>query len=117
VGGPIYQSAVAAIQDAGRPVALIGVDMDLFYTDPTTQPYILTSILKNVSGAVETSVINSGTGAWTSEPYVGDLTNDGVGLAPFHNFEDQVPQDLRDKIDQLKQDIIDGRVVVESYLS
>jgi len=117
VGGPIYQSAVAAIQGSGRDVALIGVDMDLFYTDPSTQPFILTSILKNVSGAVENSVVNSATGNWTSDPYIGDLANDGVGLAPFHNFDDKVGQDLRDNIAQLKQDIIDGRVEVESYLN
>ncbi|MDR2702872.1 MAG: BMP family ABC transporter substrate-binding protein, partial [Cellulomonadaceae bacterium] len=116
VGGPIYQSAVAAITDSNRDVALIGVDMDLFYTDPSTQPVLLTSILKNVSGAVENSVIESGNGNWTPTPYVGDLANDGVGLAPFHNFDSQIPQDLRGQIEQLRQDIIAGNVVVESYL-
>ena len=117
VGGPIYQSAVAAIQSSGRDVALIGVDMDLFYTDPSTQPYILTSVLKNVAGAVDSSVSEAATGNFSPTPFIGDLANDGVGLAPFHNFEDKVPQELRDKIAQLQQDIIAGRVHVDSYLN
>ena len=35
VGGPIYQSAAAAIRDSGREIALIGVDADFFETDPS----------------------------------------------------------------------------------
>ena len=51
VGGPIYQSAVAAITDSGKEIALLGVDADLFETDPTTQDIILTSILKGIKSA------------------------------------------------------------------
>ena len=48
VGGPIYQGALTAIADAGRDVALIGVDADFYETDPNTQDVVLTSILKNM---------------------------------------------------------------------
>src|SRR5690606_24569475 len=41
VGGPIYQSALQAITESGRDVALIGVDADLYETDPTTQDVVL----------------------------------------------------------------------------
>ena len=37
VGGPIYQSAAAAIADSGKDIALIGVDADVFETDPTVR--------------------------------------------------------------------------------
>ncbi len=35
VGGPIYQSAAVAIKDAGREIALVGVDADVYETDPS----------------------------------------------------------------------------------
>ena len=31
--------------------------------------------------------------------YVGTLENDGVGIAPFHNFESKVPADLSGELD------------------
>ena len=41
---------------------------------------------------------------------MGTLENDGVGIAPFHEFEDQVPQELKDRVDELQQQIIDGEI-------
>ena len=117
VGGPIYQSAVAAIHDAGRDVALVGVDQDLFFSDPTTQDIVLTSILKNIDVSVRDAILESAAGDWDPTPYIGTLANGGVGIAPFHNFEDQIPQDVRDHVAQLEQDIIAGTVVVRSNLS
>jgi len=114
VGGPIYQSAVTVIEGAGREIALIGVDQDLFFTDPTTEDIVLTSILKEINVAVRDSILMSAEGAWDPTPYVGTLTNGGVGLAPFHNFEDQISQDVRDKVAQLQSDIIAGSVTVNS---
>jgi basic membrane protein A len=117
VGGPIYQSAVAAIHDAGRPVALIGVDQDLFFSDPTTQDIVLTSILKHVDAAVRNAVLDSAHGAWDPSPFVGTLANGSVGIAPFHNFESEIPADVQARVQQLQTDIIEGRVPVESYLA
>src|SRR5215207_682083 len=44
VGGPIYQSAAAAIREAGREIAMIGVDADFTETDPSVADLMLTSI-------------------------------------------------------------------------
>jgi len=51
--------------------------------------------------------------------YVGTLKNDGVGIAPFHNFDSQVPDALKSKLDELKAGIIDGSISVDpkDYLS
>ena len=46
--------------------------------------------------------------------YIGTLENDGVGIAPFHDFADAVDDELEAEIDELRQQIIDGSLVVES---
>lgn len=117
VGGPIYQSAIAAIQDSGKDIALVGVDADFFETDPSTQDYVLTSILKRMDVSTSEAVLAAGKGNFDPTPYVGTLENDGVGLAPLHNFEDKVDPALMDEVNALKEQIIAGDVKVESYLS
>ena len=42
--------------------------------------------------------------------------NGGVGIAPFHNFEDKVSESLQSELDEIKQGIIDGDIKVTSYL-
>ncbi|MEP7763416.1 BMP family ABC transporter substrate-binding protein [Sanguibacter sp. 25GB23B1] len=117
VGGPIYQSAMDAIADSGREIALIGVDADVFVTDPSTEDLILTSILKQMDVSVYDTIMAAGSGSFDAEAYVGTLENGGVGLAELHNFEDKVDQELVDEVDALKESIIAGDVTVTSYLS
>jgi basic membrane protein A len=42
--------------------------------------------------------------------YTGTLENDGVGLGPFNEFEDQVPDEVKTAVDDLRQQIIDGDI-------
>nr|WP_218849159.1 BMP family ABC transporter substrate-binding protein [Nocardioides perillae] len=116
VGGPIYQGALTAIADAGRDVALIGTDADLFETDPNTQEVVLTSILKNMSDSTYQAVTASAEGEIDFAPYVGTLEDGGVDIAPLHNYEDQVSDTVMAELDEIRAGIIDGSITVESYL-
>ncbi|MFM9876814.1 MAG: BMP family protein [Rhodoglobus sp.] len=116
VGGPIYQSAVAAITDSGKDIALVGVDADLFVTDPTTADIIMTSILKGIKQATMDVVTGAAGGDFSNAAYVGTLENNGVGVAPFHNFEASVSPDLQGELDAITAGIIDGSIPVTSYL-
>ncbi|WP_394279925.1 BMP family protein [Microbacterium sp.] len=116
VGGPIYQSALQAIDESGRDIALIGVDADLYETDPSTQEVVLTSILKSMDLSVQQAVLTSAEGAFDPEAYVGTLENEGVGIADFHNFADKVDPALAEEVEALKASIIAGEVEVTSYL-
>jgi basic membrane protein A len=116
VGGPIYQSAAVAIRDAGREIALIGVDADFCDTDPSVCDITLTSILKGIKSATAAVVSDAAAGDFSNEPYVGTLENDGVGLAGFHEFESKVPAELAGELDEIKAGIIDGSIPVASYL-
>jgi basic membrane protein A len=117
VGGPIYQSAGVAIQESGKDIAMVGVDSDLYESDPTYKDLYLTSILKGIKTATDTVVTDAAAGDFSSEPYVGTLENDGVGMAPFHDFESKVNSSLQGEIDDLKAKIVSGDVKVSSYLN
>lgn len=116
VGGPIYQGALTAIEDSGKDVALVGVDADLFETDPNTQDVVLTSILKGMKVSTYEALIAAGKDEFDFEAYIGTLENDGVGIAPFHNFEDKVSDSVQSELDEVRAGIIDGSIKVDSYL-
>ena len=112
VGGPIYQSAAQAIKDSGKPIVMVGVDADVYYTDPTVRDILLTSVEKGVGTSVAAVVKEAAADKFTKEPFVGDLKNNGVGLAPFHNFKSKVDSGLQKELDGVKADIISGKITV-----
>jgi len=117
VGGPIYQSAAAAIRDSGREIALLGVDADVFDTDPTVGDLLLTSIRKGIDVATYDAVLAAGEGNFDVTPYIGTLENEGVGIADYHDWASKVPADLDAAVQELKAAIISGDVTVSSYLA
>ncbi|GAA3680881.1 BMP family ABC transporter substrate-binding protein [Nocardioides ginsengisoli] len=117
VGGPIYQGALTAIKDSGKDIALVGVDADFYETDPNTRPLVLTSILKNMKQSTMEAVLAAGKGNFDPNSYIGTLENNGVGLAPFHNFESKINPALPGELDKVKAGIIDGSIKVNSYLN
>ena len=110
VGGPIYQSAAEAIRGAGRDIALIGVDSDVYESDPSVADLLLTSIMKGITPATRDVVVAAAEGDFSNERYIGTLENDGVALAPFHDFESKVAPELADELDEIRQGIIDGSI-------
>jgi basic membrane protein A len=44
---------------------------------------------------------------------VGTLENGGVGLAPYHDLESAIPDELKGEIDTIRQGIIDGSISVK----
>jgi basic membrane protein A len=62
------------------------------------------------------AILAAGDDKFDATAYVGTLENDGVGLAPFHNFEDKISDSLQAELDQVKADIISGKIKVTSYL-
>jgi basic membrane protein A and related proteins len=70
---------------------------------------------KNVSAAVTSAALADSTGTLTTGTgSIGTLANDGVGLAPYHEFATKVPPGLQSEIQQLRADIISGKVAVTS---
>jgi basic membrane protein A len=120
VAGPVGKGAGAALseaKDAGKDVKLIWVDSDGYLTAPDYKDIMLSSVMKQMGDAVETVVKEDKEGKFNNTPYVGTLANDGVRLAPFHDLDSQVPAELKSELDQIKKDIIDGKLKVESAAS
>ena len=49
--------------------------------------------------------------------YSGTLRNNGVLLAPFHDYEDQISADLKAGIETLRGMLVEGQVSVCEYLA
>jgi basic membrane protein A and related proteins len=114
VGGPIYQSAAAAIKDSGKKTVMLGVDSDLAVADPSVADVTLVSIMKRIDNAVHDATLAAAQGKFDVTPYVGTLDNGGVGLSSFHDFESKLPKGLTDKLAELQKQIISGDLKVTS---
>jgi basic membrane protein A and related proteins len=113
VAGPVGLGAAAAVQDAGN-ASMIWVDVDGCVSAAEFCSLFLTTIEKHIDVAVHDAVkaVIEGTFQGGSN-YSGTLENNGVGLAPFHEFDSQVPADLKSKLDELKAGIVDGSISVD----
>ena len=110
VAGPVGLGSIKAIQDANSKAKLIWVDTDGCKSVPASCDLFLTSVMKNMDVAVKDVTVAAKKGTFKGGTNQGTLANNGVQIAPFHNFDSQVPQAVKDKIDQLKQQIIDGKI-------
>ena len=94
-----------------RQFLAIGVDSDQAALNPGVP--ILTSMLKRVDNAVFQTIEQFANDEFPAgEVQTFGLAEEGVGLAPFGEFEDLVPTEVTDAVDQARQDIIDGNVEV-----
>lgn len=120
VAGPVGSGAGSAIKDAkdkGQNVMLIWVDTDGYVSASDYKSVTLTSVQKGLKTSVEDVIKSDKDGKFDPTPYVGTLSNGGVSIAPFHDFDSQVSSEMKSELDQLKKDIIAGTVKVDSSAS
>jgi basic membrane protein A len=96
---------------AGATFGTIWVDVD----GCSSTPYcagLLTTVVKNIPDAVRDAVIKGAKGESlkAEDGFIGTLANNGVSIAPYHDFESKVDASLKAEVDQLKADIIAGTV-------
>jgi basic membrane protein A len=112
VAGGSAVGAAAAAQD--RELKVIGVDADQTLTEPDYAGVFLTSVLKRIDEVVFAAVSLSESGELGQAAdrfrnnYVGTLQNEGVGLAPFYDYESQIPQQLMADLDEIRFQLIEG---------
>ncbi|MFQ6000983.1 MAG: BMP family protein [Anaerolineae bacterium] len=109
VAGPVGLGTAAACVERGNCM-IIGVDVDWTVSAPEYTSIILTSVEKRMDVAVFDAIKAVIDGTFEGGVYVGTLANDGVGISPFHEFDDDVPQEVKDELETIKQGIIDGTI-------
>jgi|WetSurMetagenome_2_1015567.scaffolds.fasta_scaffold81545_2 basic membrane protein A and related proteins len=115
VAGPVGLGSAAYCQTSNA-CWIIGVDTDWFVSAPEYNSIELSSVQKKVDVAVFKTIQDVIDGKFTGGTVTYKLADGGVDLAPFHNFDSQVPQTLKDELTQLKADIISGAVTVDGAL-
>lgn len=80
--------------------------------NPLAPDTILTSSLRNVDVLLDLAITMVEEGTFEGQIYEFGLDKDAVGYAPFHGFDDIVPQDVKDLMETTRQEIIDGTLVV-----
>ncbi len=114
-GGTGLGAADVAKASSGK-VSVIWVDQDGCKSAAQYCDVFLTTVVKNITDAVEKAVVAGATGQplAASPGYLGTLENNGVSLAPYNQFDSKIDAGLKGEVDQLKADIISGKVKVES---
>jgi basic membrane protein A len=110
VAGPVGQGSIEAIRARGNTAKLVWVDTDGCVSVEQACDLFLTSIMKNMDVAVFDTISAAVDGEFEGGLYVGTLENEGVAIAPFHEFEGQVPPELVTELDALREQIIAGEI-------
>ena len=113
VAGPVGLGSAALADELGTDaLKIIGVDADLFFTDPEKKHVYLTSIMKRMDATVFQVIEAVMNDTFEGGLIVGTLENGGVGLAPYHDMEDIIPDELKAEVEAIKAAIIDGSIKV-----
>ncbi len=96
---------IAAAKEAGKYA--IGVDSDQDDQAPGT---VLTSMIKHVDVAVFETIRDVKDGKFTPGVRRFDLKDGGVGLSDMKYTKDKIPAGVLEKLDGVKQQIIDGKI-------
>lgn len=113
VAGPVGLGSAALANELGvEELMIIGVDADLYETDPERGHVYLTSIVKRMDATVYQVIERVQSGAFEGGVIVGTLENGGVDLAPFHDLASEVPETLMTELVEIRAGIIGGSIVV-----
>jgi basic membrane protein A and related proteins len=109
VAGPVGLGTAVAAKERGKTY-IIGVDADWVLTNPDYADITFTSVMKNMDVTTVAAIKSAMDGTFKGGTILGTLENGGVGLAPFHDFEPLVSAELNAELEQLRKNIIDGKI-------
>ncbi len=101
--GALQEVATAA--EAGDTVYCIGVDTDQWETLPAAHSCLVSSATKLISPGVIDLINLANEGNFPGGNYFG-----GAGLAPFHDFEEIVSQEIKDSLAEIDAGLSDGSI-------
>ncbi|MFG1714332.1 BMP family protein [Micromonospora sp. NPDC049203] len=115
VAGGAGLGTTSAAKASGGKYSVVWVDIDGCESTPDCSA-ILTTVVKNIPDAVKEAALKAAGGEklQATPGFVGTLANNGVSIAPYHDFDSKVPADLKAEVDKIKTDIAAGTITVTS---
>jgi basic membrane protein A len=96
----------ALIEVAGyEGLYCIGVDSDQWFTVPEAHDCLVSSAMKLITPGVFDLITMAKDGSFPAGNYLGE-----VGLAPFHDFDATISQEIKDKIAEAEAGLEDGSI-------
>jgi basic membrane protein A len=92
-------------------VFAIGVDTDQFETLTEVQPCIVSSATKNIVESLKASLLRIAAGEFTPGFTTNDASTNGIALAPFHNFDSEISDDVKQLLEDTFAGLADGSIV------
>ena len=86
----------------------IGVDSDQWITLPEARPCLVSSAMKLISPSVFELIKLAGQGKFPAGNFFGD-----VGLAPFHDFDSQISQQVKNRLAKIESDLRAGKIGIK----
>jgi basic membrane protein A len=108
VGGNTGNGGLLAAHEAG--LLAIGVDVDQYFTYPEVADSLLTSAAKNMDVAAGDAVRAFADGSIEAGISLATIANGGVGLAPYHDQEENIPQECKDAVDAAREGLAAGTI-------
>lgn len=114
VAGQVGLGSLAAIKEKPNTGG-IWVDTDGCVSASEFCSNIITSSMKNMDVSVFNTIKDLTENKFTSGLYVGELSNEGVALADFHDWKSKIPADVSALVETGRKAVIDGTVDVTEW--
>ena len=114
VAGPSGLGGLQAAKASNGKVNAIWVDTDGCVSAAEYCSVLLSSVEKGMDVAVKDAIVSAVDNKFDNAQFTGTLENGGTALAPFHEFDSKIPADVKSELDQIKADIISGKITVQS---
>jgi basic membrane protein A and related proteins len=108
VGGNTGNGGLLAAHEAG--LLAIGVDVDQYFTYEEVRSSLITSAAKNMDVATADAVRAYKAGTLQPGVQLFDVANGGIGLAPYHDWEDNIPQECKAAVQAAEAGLTAGTV-------
>jgi basic membrane protein A len=108
VGGNTGNGGVLAAHEAG--LWGIGVDVDQYFTYPDVASSLLTSAAKNMDVAAYDAVTAYSDGDLEAGIARGTVENGGIGLAPYHDQDGNIPAECKEAVEEAETGLAAGDI-------
>jgi len=113
VAGPVgLGSAALAVEKGVDKLKIIGVDADLYKTNPEQKQVYLTSILKRMNVTTVNVIEASKNGTFKGGEFRGTLANGGVDISPFYGFDASISAGMKSELAAIRKGISDGSIKI-----